>query len=219
MVPAYDNCNVSVKMIDGPQDGKFISTGQYMLLYEASDVYGNVSTIVVRLHVHPNPVVNLGEDITVNPGSVVTLVAGFDESATYNWSTGQTGPSIEVVANADMTIAVEVTTAAGCTGSDEIHITTERVLGVAEAGDENQFSIFPNPTAGALYIRFAGAQAQENIRVAVIDMNGREVLSERFGTLVNQQVVEVNTNALASGVYLVRLQTETLNLTHKMIKQ
>ena len=219
MVPAYDNCNVSVKMIDGPQDGKFISTGQYMLLYEASDVNGNVSTIVVRLHVYPNPVVNLGENITVDAGSVLTLIAGFDESATYNWSTGQTSPSIEVVANDDMTISVEVTTAVGCTGIDEININTEQVLGVAEAGDENQFSIFPNPTAAALYIRFAGAQAQENIRVAVIDMNGREVLSKQFGTLVNQQVVELNTDALASGVYLVRLQTETLNLTHRMIKQ
>ena len=67
------------------------------------------------------PVVNLGNDTTICPGAEVNLEAGIGFAA-YDWSTGDTTPTITVDAVGDY--SVTVTDVFGCQGSDTLVVSS-----------------------------------------------------------------------------------------------
>ncbi|MEM9022722.1 MAG: T9SS type A sorting domain-containing protein, partial [Bacteroidota bacterium] len=73
----------------------------------------------MTLTYHPNPVVDLGSDTVICVGQSLTLDAGTGSS--YAWSTGATTATINVSTSGQY--SVTVTSAQGCTGSDDINVT------------------------------------------------------------------------------------------------
>lgn len=90
-------------------------------------VYKNdfcIDTLTDKIRIHPNPVVDLGDDIEIPVCSMVSLNASVHD-ANYLWSTGQHSESIDIInIPADTTVWVEVVKN-GCTGSDTINIYVE----------------------------------------------------------------------------------------------
>lgn len=73
------------------------------------------------------------------------------------------------------------------------------------SGDE--LSVYPNPTRGQATVAFSLAQGAD-VRVAVIDMLGREVATVASGARSAGAYTEVvDTARMAPGLYLVRVET------------
>ena len=145
-----------------------------------------------------NPTVDLGEDIMLPEGELVTLDASGD-GLTYTRSTGETSPSIMV--SMAGTYTVTVTNADGCTASDEVVVTV--VTDVEELRVEDYFSIQPNPTNGLVSISSDGQTKFQSIRV--LSFTGREL---RFIALDQQQTsLQLDLSDLPAGSYLLQVDT------------
>ena len=74
-------------------------------------------------------------------------------------------------------------------------------------------SIYPNPVKDVLNINandFSG-----NVAVEIIDINGREVYSQKINNLNGLNTI--NLSSFSSGVYVLKLQGENLNYSEKII--
>lgn len=111
--------------------------GEYVIM--TSTIAGCDSIIKLHIAYADVPTVNLGEDqilCSYNEFPVhLTPVTTNDVGATYEWSTGDSIPTIAVDMNGNY--SVTVTNQAGCTGTDDINITAqeELTLELHEEGD------------------------------------------------------------------------------------
>lgn len=74
-------------------------------------------------------------------------------------------------------------------------------------------SVYPNPVKDVLNINaddFSG-----EVSIEIIDINGREVYSQKINNLNGLNTI--NLSALSSGVYVLKLQGESLNYSEKII--
>ncbi len=92
------------------------TAGQHYVTVTAAD--GCIGTDTLNLDLTPLPVVNLGNDTSICPGTVLTLDAG-NPGATYLWDDGSTAQTRAATNEAVYSVAV---TTNGCTASDAINI-------------------------------------------------------------------------------------------------
>lgn len=81
---------------------------------------------------------------------------------------------------------------------------------------ENQLGlmVYPNPSASGSPINIE-LNSEELFTATISEMSGKEVLSTQLGGKFNS----LNSHDLPAGVYLVRVQNETFNITKKLIIQ
>ncbi|MGZ3867018.1 MAG: T9SS type A sorting domain-containing protein, partial [Bacteroidia bacterium] len=84
------------------------------------------------------------------------------------------------------------------------------IVTVKESG--TQMKIFPNPTAGKLYV---DANSKDKVLLSLFDVFGKEVRSET----ISNGITELNLENLAEGVYFVHIKTASEILTRKIILQ
>ena len=96
-------------------------------LYVVDDA-GCVFDTIMPLEVHQSPMPNLGEDLMICHGDMITLDAHYsDPNASYVWNTGDDTETINVVTDGDYILKVtsdysEPGTTLFCTGADTIHV-------------------------------------------------------------------------------------------------
>lgn len=66
--------------------------------------------------------------------------------------------------------------------------------------------LYPNPTSGMVYIEPDQAMYGKHVVIAVTDMLGRQLVSERF--IIGQTAFQISTDALSSGYYQVIMRTD-----------
>ncbi len=112
------------------------------------------------------------------------------------------------------TYHVTITDAAGC--SLDTNFTVQRPEAIAELSS-NLFQISPNPFHDQLSIRFINATSQT--QVYLFDLSGRMLLHQQVIPTVNQQI-QIPTSNLASGTYLLKVETEgKISSTQRIVKQ
>lgn len=132
--------------------------GDYYDYY--TPIEGCDSIIITHLSIN-NPTVNLGADVAICNGTMLTLNAG-NPGSTYLWNTGATTQTINV--STAGTYSVTITTPEGCTASDAITITVNPSpnvnLGadISACADEAVVLNAGNP--GATYLWSTGANTQ-----------------------------------------------------------
>jgi gliding motility-associated-like protein len=111
------NTGATTSTLTVSQSGTYVVT-----VRDTDDGYEKTDNITVT--VHPLPIVDLGNTLTIYDGEVGTLDAGnAGTGATYQWSTGATTQTITVTqANV---YSVQVTTVHGCRNSDQISVVTK----------------------------------------------------------------------------------------------
>jgi hypothetical protein len=157
---------------------------------------------------------NLGNDISITTNDEVTLNANQNDNYhTYLWSNNSTNPTY-LVKGSDLgvgvhDISVTVTDTVGTTGiysdrepvcfkTDNIRITVTQGAS-AEQETANNFSVFPNPSNGKIFISLN--DFKESVALEVRDINGNLV----FGSVLSQQDSEIDLSALSKGLYYVSI--------------
>jgi hypothetical protein len=161
-----------------------------------------------------------------------------ESSALITWTPGNTGDEWEVV----LTNAGGTTLSEASTTEHQYQLTgltpgTAYVAKVRTACGDGQYStyvstsfstasvgiddvtapsctIYPNPTSSATTISVSGISGK--VRIAVVDMNGREVVAETLDC-AGDCAKTMNVDKLAQGAYFVRITGENANLVKKLI--
>ncbi|WP_372641064.1 gliding motility-associated C-terminal domain-containing protein [Ancylomarina sp.] len=112
--------DATYKWIPGESTAKGIyvdKKGKYCV--EVSDAFGNKETACVDVFINASPIVDLGDDISLDAGETAILDAGNDDSF-FQWSTGAISQIIEVGTAGDYSVAV--TSPKNCIGRDEVNV-------------------------------------------------------------------------------------------------
>ncbi|MBQ0768174.1 MAG: M36 family metallopeptidase, partial [Bizionia sp.] len=86
-------------------------------------------------------------------------------------------------------------------------------LSVDEFSKESAFSIYPNPADNVVYIKTK--KNLGDVTINLIDINGRVVLSKK-AALLNE--AELNISNLQSGMYILNITGNNVNINNKIIK-
>ncbi len=94
---------------------------------------------------------------------------------------------------------------------DNIFLSQNEILGV-EQFKTIKANIYPNPTSGTVLIQLDAIGLQN---VSVIDLLGNELQTENWNATGSQ--LELDLSSLASGVYFISIQSETVNVVQKIV--
>ena len=117
--PGCNNASFASSTDRDPPPITYNTPGNYNISLVINEGLPDQENFCRNVTVLESPEVNLGNDTTITIGTSITLDAGGD-SLTYEWSTGETTPMIDV--NQAGTYGVRVTNEYGCTMEDEIVI-------------------------------------------------------------------------------------------------
>lgn len=121
------------------------------------------------------PEVDLGPDQFGCAGDAFTLLAPIGAGFNYAWTTGQSGALsiVQTDTPGTLVVGVEVTDAAGCSGSDSVILTlNDCTSNVGGAAAQKAFEAFPNPFVHEFQVQIP----QERIGMLRLhDMMGREI--------------------------------------------
>jgi len=174
-------------------------TGSYSV--SVTDMCGNVITDETEVIIHPGPVVDLGDDISLPQGETCSLDAG-NPGSSFLWSTGETTQTI--IVDTSGLFFVIVTDQYGCNGEDYINVTGINLIGNPAA---SSLSVYPNPATEVLFI-----EPGNGIPEMVLVYNS-------LGELVKQinpspGIIKMDIKDMSSGIYSVIVLTKS-NLTLK----
>lgn len=159
--------------------------------------------------VHPLPMLDLGDDITLTQGDSAILNAG--QWSEYKWSTGATTPTITV--NSTGTYFVTVTDSFDCTATDSVVVTvTSSTSGL---DGRYKITVFPNPAQWAINIQCIGGATNS---VQVFDKLSRLVL-EDSSFAPDGAVRTLFLDKAPNGTYYVRIAGEGFAKAISILKQ
>ena len=194
----------------------FVFTGRY-----TSSVSGSVqlraeipfqSSLEKNITVHPNPVVNLGNDIYTTRRDTVVLNAGSGFAA-YLWHNGAT--TQQYIPATFGWKWVTVRDGFGCMAGDTLFlglfVSTENF-----STNLPEVLIYPNPATNILNIRFTGFDHGE-VTIGIYDMLGGHLLTDVLHPS-QQPVYSLDTSTLERGVYFIRFRSTLYNNIHKFTK-
>ena len=87
-------------------------------------------------------------------------------------------------------------------------------LSLNQLNNENDFSIFPNPSSGLITI---SSTIFSDARVELVDSSGRLIFSDLFKNSTAAFYQEVNFGNLAQGIYLLTINADNNKITKKLI--
>jgi hypothetical protein len=149
-------------------------------------------------------------------GETVVLTAS--GASTYSWIASvsfqvYSGNIINISPEATTVYTITATDESGCMNSTTFVQSVSECLGLAKFNGANgNLNVYPNPTAGEINIESGDASSKT---FEVTDIAGKLVLS----TSSSQETVKLNLTNLASGVYYVRITSETNMQVIRVIKQ
>ncbi|MFA6925248.1 MAG: T9SS type A sorting domain-containing protein [Bacteroidales bacterium] len=91
----------------------------------------------------------------------------------------------------------------------------DKVIPKVEA--PNSFSLYPNPSKEYSNLTFSIKKAG-SVNISIINLMGQQVYSSKVNVVAGQNHKQINTSELATGLYLVKIETEGKVYTQKLIK-
>lgn len=169
-------------------------------------VTDGVDTVVIDIDLaEPDPI-NIEFELVGN--AVRAIVSGGTPGYTYSWNTGD--QSTGIVLGNETQYEVTVIDANGCVAT-KIYST----VGVDDLIKDAELKIYPNPlAAGNALIVELGQVDKLDATVQVYDNTGRLVkTTETAGS----SSIELETANFQSGIYIIRVTGDKLNMTRKLI--
>ena len=169
------------------------------------------SFVLVGLNQPAQLVAHAGSDMSISPGSSVTLgemqsATGGTPSYSYLWSpadglnnTSIANPTASPTQTTSYTLTV--IDAAGCSSSDVVLIT---VVNPIQNNEMSGFRLFPNPTNQQLKVEFPESSNFESC--LLIDSQGKEISNTKVTR--GQTSLRFDISNLPSGLYFVRFMNK-----------
>jgi hypothetical protein len=153
---------------------------------------------------------------TDNPISYTTLDTTINDGhITYTTGTGNVYPFGVTYAPRTWNGTMYYTVGSSCSsGRKQVIVTVEDCSGVAENTNEQNLSIWPNPSDGI--INFALTNYNGEVEVNVMTLQGQTVLSSVFDAGVSSNY-SIDLSSLPKGVYLLKTTGEDLSVLKQII--
>ncbi|MBL7792422.1 MAG: T9SS type A sorting domain-containing protein [Saprospiraceae bacterium] len=157
-------------------------------------------------------------DINQSNGAIDVDISGGTPPLQFFWTRVEDGVTFDTEDISGLQpglYALEVTDANQCILQDTFLV--DMITGTFIAGLEAEIRIFPNPTRDKLYISLQQSASAE-VDVELLDMLGRPLLyrSEQVGL---QAVIQLDLEALPTGMYTVKIAVGNAIITQKVTKQ
>ncbi|MEM6263750.1 MAG: T9SS type A sorting domain-containing protein [Bacteroidota bacterium] len=147
-------------------------------------------------------------------GEATATASGGTPPYTYSWGNGATTAMITGLSGG--TYIVTITDANNCTINDTI--TIGEMVSIQGAFDAlEQIKVYPNPTSTNLSVDLTLAR-QQHVRLVVVDLQGREMLSQDLGQGVNF-AHNLDMGTLPSGTYLLKAWSESGSAYVRVVKE
>ena len=184
--------------------------------------------------IYNSPEVNAGDDATYPEGTPLFPCSGTAVNCGHvKWTTlgdGYFSPDTIAAtlyhtgtldrANKGVVLHLKGYAAAPCTDSitDEVFIILTTV-GISPQGKlPFDVRLMPNPTRGIFFINISGTKDQQ-LNIVITDVQGTVVFSDSEKPSTDNFSKQVDLTALSKGTYIVKVQTEKLIKTQKLIIQ
>ena len=153
------------------------------------------------------------QTLFVVQGDLVVLSANpnFD---IYNWSNGETGNEIQIVANNDRTITVQmVDISTGCVTyiTFRIVVVLPRLKSSSLEAIANEITVYPNPSNGQFNVQLP----IKGLKMMVTDISGKVILEKENLPKGSNQFDFSSEDA---GVYIIHLNSKEINKRIKFVK-
>jgi hypothetical protein len=89
------------------------------------------------------------------------------------------------------------------------------LTGIQSISGSSGISLFPNPVAGLIHVRFE-KEIISATRICLVDLTGREILHQDYKTIVGGQEVEIQTAPVAAGTYLLQVSNDGSSWTQRV---
>ncbi len=183
----------------------FLDEGNYLVTVTDNSNESLVLSIDIA---EPDPI---ELELVLNGTSLIAQTSGGTLPYTYDWSNGAS--SAGIVATLGNTYSVTITDNNGCSTSK-----TFTYVGISQLDAATSLRVFPNPTtgAGSFSIEFTAPQAIE-ATIQVLDNAGRVIYTapEQFKAGLN--ISQVPVASLSSGLYFVRIISNDVVKTTKLL--
>ena len=167
------------------------------------------------------PPLNLGDDVIacLDGGATVIASTNYD---TYLWSNGGTTNvlttlgSTSGIGNTDYILTV-TQASSGCTARDTVNIEYRSCVGISEVDADLNVNLYPNPASDFVTIEIFDKFNTGNLKLEILNSIGQVVYTQNV-TNANQKVV-MDINNFSKGLYLVRISSDKLFITKKLLIQ
>tara|TARA_Y100001968_G_scaffold44312_2_gene34449 strand:- start:2216 stop:3775 length:1560 start_codon:yes stop_codon:yes gene_type:complete len=181
-------------------------SGQYTVTHIIAGNCADTANQVINITSIDNSVTQNGNALTANQSGASYHWLDCDNN--FNAIQGETGQTFSATANGNY--AVEVTENACVDTSACINITG---IGILENSFGENFSVFPNPTAGNLTINLGGNY--ENVQLELFSIDGKLLRSQKF-----KNISEINWLVdYPSGYYFIKVNSLNKKATINILKQ
>ena len=152
------------------------------------------------------------EDVSISQISDEKLASSYDDGNQWYLNdillTGENKQTITISESGLYSLKVSVS---GCTASAP-PFKVELVTGFDDLTET--ISVYPNPTAEIVSIRFVG---NEEVNVSFIDQRGVVLAPIQLRPEGKVRVGELDVRSFSKGLYFLRIYSETKSITHKVI--
>ena len=149
--------------------------------------------------------------------AILDAGTGWDE---YLWSNSEATQTITVTVTETSTYSVTVTNnETGCEFSDEVEISPATGCETAIRHTESRtpyIVLFPNPVSGILNIEFQNLKSGE-YTIELIDITGKLILSKKIILPQNLMKTSIDLSNYAEGLYMIKIQGDSLSECKKLM--
>lgn len=221
------NSTITLTQTAGLPSGSSFPVGTTNNVWVASDGMGNGDTLSFTVTVTDvyDPSINCPTNVTTcNPivnsitptaidlcSGTPTIVYNLTGATTDSGNNDASGETFNTgVTNVTYTATDASGNSAGCTFS----VTVVDCSGIEEMESLDNMNVYPNPTNGVMNIALGKTYAQ--LEISLVQLSGKEI---RKFEVKNTDLITMDVNEIAAGVYMLIVKTESTTRTIRVIKQ
>ncbi|MEZ4777981.1 MAG: HYR domain-containing protein [Flavobacteriaceae bacterium] len=226
---SFDACGITITAVDVTDvTCDDIGTPITVTVF-ASDASGNLASCTATLTVVDDmgpTIEGCPADLTVDPGPLnlfyelpdywaqggITAVDNCTDPVTIFSQSPAPGT---LLPDGVYTISICATDEYGNEGCCTFELTVESILGTDDVALDNAIAMYPNPTDGQVTI--ANTSNIQLEKAAIYDANGRLVQQVDLRGMTTERTF--NVSSLASGVYMVQIQSESAQTVKRLIRR
>ncbi len=203
---ATDNCGIGMAptLLSGPPSGSIFNDGEYVIVYQSTDVSGNSATCSFSIIVNSVPDILIdttANDVNGQGVGAISVTPVGNGPFSYAWNKdGQSFANTEDLTGLGVgSYTLTVTDINSCTSAlAPIFITN--TVGTSEPGISGTVKLWPNPAMSAIQLEIIDVDV---IAAVIVDLRGSLIQSIQAAELSG----EIDIKSLQAGVYCLKIIT------------